>query len=383
MADPHPRDLVTVLHQLFLTQTKEYAFIALDPGGRIVAWAGAAEKVLGYSAEEVLGKPVSLIFTAEDRARGLDQHELAVAMHDSRAEDDRWHLRKDGNRIWVTGTVDAIRGADGQLLGFVKTVRDRTDLRMQLDALENELELARRARERTNQFLRTLGHELRNPLAPLHSSAQILERIGGDERVQRVAEIMHSQIATLRSLADDLMEAARLDAGQLELNRTREDLRTLVEECVSGHEGAAVGKGVQLEAVLPPQPLPVDIDRARLLQVLNNLVSNAIKYTPAGGRVWCKATQEDDDVVLRIEDNGMGIDPAVLPRIFDLFTRDPRAEQMEPGGMGIGLSVVHQVVRLHGGIVQARSAGHGHGSEFMVRLPAADADAGELALGAA
>lgn len=373
MAHPDPGDLAKVLHELFLTQTKEYAFIAMDTGGRIVGWAGAAEKVLGYSAAEVEGRSISLVFTAEDRARGLDQHELAVAMHNSRSEDDRWHLRKDGNRIWVTGTVDAIRGADGELLGFMKTVRDRTDLRMQLEALENELEAASQARERTNQFLRTLGHEMRNPLAPLQSSAQILERIGGDERLARVAEIMHSQIATLRRLADDLMDATRLDAGQLELDRTREDLRTLVEECVAGYGGAAASRGVVLEAVLPPEPLWLDIDRARLLQVLNNLVSNAIKYTPAGGRVWCKATQEDDEAVLRVEDNGMGIDPAVLPRIFDLFTRDPRAEQMEPGGMGIGLAVVHQVVRLHGGNVQARSAGRGHGSEFVVRLPVAEA----------
>ncbi len=172
------------------------------------------------------------------------------------------------------------------------------------------------------------------------------------------------------------METARLDTGQVQLNRTREDLRQLVETCVQGHRGAAEEKGVQLEAVLPREPLWVDIDREPMLQVLNNLLSNAIKYTPSGGRVWCKATQEADRLVLRVEDTGMGIDPAVLPQIFDLFTRDPRAEELEPGGLGIGLSVVHQVVRLHGGMVQARSGGRGHGSEFMVRLPIPGADGG-------
>lgn len=379
MTDVPAPDLPELLRQLFLAQTKEYAYILMDPDGRVIGWKGAAEAILGYTEAEVLGAPLSMIFTAEDRARGLDRHELAVALHDSRSEDDRWHMRKDGMRIWVTGTVKAIRNEAGELLGYVKVLRDRTDLRMQIDALENELEIAKRARERTHQFLRTLGHEMRNPLSPLQSSAQILERIGGDERLAKVAGIMHSQIATLRRLADDLMEATRLDAGQLELNRAREDLRRLIDECVLGHKGAATAKGVQLEAVLPPEPLCVDMDRERLLQVLNNLVSNAIKYTPAGGRVWCKATQETDQAVLRVEDTGMGIDPAVLPRIFDLFTRDPRAEQLEPGGLGIGLSVVHQVVRLHGGIVQARSAGRGHGSEFVVRLPIPGADDGSPA----
>ncbi|WP_332813987.1 PAS domain-containing sensor histidine kinase [Ramlibacter sp.] len=372
---PAPRR-AELLHQLFLAQTREYAFIVTDPDGLIIGWNGAAQAILGYSAAEVQGMPVSVVFTEEDRARGLDRHELAVALRDSRSEDDRWHRRKDGTNIWVTGTVVAIRGDAGEVLGFVKVLRDRTDLRMQLESLENDLEKADRARERTAQFLRSLGHELRNPLSPLQSSAQILERVGGDERLQRVAAIMKSQIATLRRLADDLMEAARLDTGRVELNLQRVDLRPLVEDCVLGHREAALQRGVQLEAVLPPVPLCVAIDRERFQQVLNNLMANAIKYTPAGGRVWCKATQEADQAVLRVEDTGIGIDPAVLPRIFDLFTRDPRAEQMEPGGMGIGLAVVHEVVRLHRGIVQVRSAGHGRGSEFTVRLPMAGPEAG-------
>ncbi|WBY02473.1 PAS domain-containing sensor histidine kinase [Ramlibacter tataouinensis] len=376
---PTSADLPETLQRLFLAQTRDYALILMDPEGRIVGWRGAAERIFGHGEAEVLGQPVSLLFTTGDRARGLDRHELAVALQDSQSEDDRWHLRKDGTRIWVTGTVRAVRGDAGEVLGFVKVLRDRTDLRMQLEALENELEVATRTRERTNQFLRSLGHEIRNPLSPLQSSAQILERLGGDERIQRVATIMQGQIDTLRRLADDLMETTRLDMGRVELNRQRMDLRPLVEDCVIGHRDAATHKGVRIEAVLPPQPLYAEIDRERFQQVLNNLVSNAIKYTPAGGRVWCKATTEADEAVLRVEDTGMGIDPALLPMIFDLFTRDPRAEQMEPSGMGIGLDVVRQVVKLHGGTVQVRSAGQGRGAEFTVRLPVSGADPGDPA----
>lgn len=367
-----PADLPETLLRLFLGQTRDHALIVMDPDGRVVGWRGAAERIFGHSESEILDQPISLLFTADDRARGLDRHELAVARHDSLSEDDRWHVRKDGTRIWVTGTVEALRDDAGQVLGFVKVLRDRTDLRMHVESLENELAVATRARERTHQFLRSLGHEMRNPLSPLQSSAQILERLGGDERIQRVATIMQGQIDTLRRLADDLMEATRLDMGRVELDPERLDLRPLVEDCVIGHREAAASKGVLIESVLPQQPLYVDIDRERFQQVLNNLVGNAIKYTPAGGRVWCKATTEADQAVLRVEDTGMGIDPALLPMIFDLFTRDPRAEQMEPGGLGIGLDVVRQVMKLHGGTVQVRSAGHGRGSEFTVRLPVAD-----------
>jgi PAS domain S-box-containing protein len=366
---PDNDSLARMLIDGLLTQTKEHALIALDTQGTVVGWIGAAETVFGYTPAEAVGRPISeLLFTPEDRAKGFDAHELEVARRDSRAEDDRWHLRKDGTRIWINGSVDAIRGADGQVLGFVKVARDRTDVHTWTETLEHERDRLRDAHQRTLQFLRTLGHEMRNPMAPLQNSAFILQKLH-DEKTARVVAIIQSQVGALRRLAEDLMEVSRLEGGKVGLNLEPVDLREVLLRAVSAHQPQARAKDVTLECILPAGSLPVQLDEERFQQVLLNLVGNAIKYTPAGGRVWLKPTMEADEVLLRVEDTGIGIDPEMLPRIFDLFSREPAAQAVDPGGLGIGLAVVREVVQLHGGSVQARSPGPGKGSEFTVRLP--------------
>lgn len=354
----------------FLAQSREYAVICMDPDGIVCGWLGAASQVFGYEAADIVGKPGSELFTPHDLGKGLDKHELEVARRDSRSEDDRWHVRQDGTRIWVTGSVDAIRDAAGGLLGFVKLVRDRTDARAHVDNLENQLAAGEAKDERTRAFLRTLGHELRNPLTPLLNAAHILQRLHGDPKAQTALQVVFSQIAALRQLADDLMDASRFESGKVELKQQRVDLREVLQQACVGFDGAARDKAVELQAVLPEGSLDVLIDRSRFQQVVSNLLSNAIKYTPAGGRVWIKATQEGAEVVLRIEDTGMGIGPEMLPRLFELFSRAESAAAVAPTGLGIGLAVAREVVELHGGTIQARSAGPGKGSEFSVRLPA-------------
>jgi PAS domain S-box-containing protein len=371
MQDPlAPGTLQRALIDGLLTQTKEYALVPLDAEGRVVAWYGAAETLLGHTAQEAIGRHVGeLLFTPEDRAKGFHEHELEVARRDSRSEDDRWHLRKDGTRIWVTGSVDAIRDAQGQLIGFVKVMRDRSDLHTWTKGLEAERDRLQAAHQRTLQFLRTLGHEMRNPMAPLQNSAFILEKLHSDERTRRVIDIIQSQVGALRRLAEDLMEVSRLEGGKVGLQLEPADLREVALGSVTALQPEARLKGVALECILPAGRLPVRIDADRFQQVLLNLVGNAIKYTPAGGSIWLKPTQEGDDVLLRVEDTGIGIDPEELPRIFDLFSREQAAQDVDPSGLGIGLAVVREVMQLHGGSVQARSAGRDKGSEFTVRLP--------------
>lgn len=370
-------DALALVHR-FLTQTKEHAFICLDPQGRVIGWSLGAYAIFGYAAAEALGRPLGdLLFTPEDHAKGLDAHELEVARRDSRSEDDRWHVRKDGTRIWATGSVQAVRDDQGQLLGFVKVVRDRTDLHTWTSGLENEVERLRSTYERTLRFLRTLGHEMRNPMAPLQNSAFILQRLHADEKTAKVVEIIQSQVSALRRLAEDLMDVARLEGGTVGLALVRTDLREAVLRAANGLQGEARAKRLRLEAIVPHGALPVRTDPDRFQQVLANLLGNALKYTPEGGTVWIKATQEGREIVLRVEDTGIGIEPTVLPRIFDLFSRDAGARDLDPHGLGIGLSVVREIVQLHGGSVQARSAGPGKGAEFTVRLPVADADDGE------
>ena len=355
----------------FVATNGQYAFICMDLSGVVTSWSAAAEQVFGYTAAEMTGRSIADLFVPEDRERGFVEHELAIASRVGHSEDDRWHLRKDGARVWLIGVTQAIRAADGSLAGFVKVSRDRTDLRAWTEKIEHNERAVTAAHERTLAFLRTLGHEMRNPLSPLTNAAHIIERLHGDDRTAKAVEVIRSQCQSLQRLADDLMQVGQLEAGRVSLRLAEVDLRQPIARAQAAMQEAADAKGVELAAILPPGELLVRLDEDRFQQVLVNLISNAIKYTPQGGSVWLKPTQEGAEIVLRIEDTGIGIAPEVLPRIFDLFSREAQAESVDPGGLGIGLAVVREVVHLHGGSVQARSGGRGKGSEFSVRLPAA------------
>ena len=366
---PDPR--IAGLLAAYFEHTTDPAVICIDAQGVVIGWLGAAEEIFGHSPQEAIGKPASLIFTPEDRDRGFDQYELALARQDSRSEDDRWHLRKDGTRIWVTGSIEAIKDESGHLLGYVKVVRDKTDLRTHIDALGNQVDALKKAQERTHLFLSTLGHELRNPLAPVQTASHIIRKLSNDPRVGKAAEVVERQVRVLSRLADDLMDVSRAGAGKIKLELCKTDLRTLLKEATDSLQRTASHKGIRLECLLPGAALEVNLDEQRFQRVVLNLLGNAIKYTNAGGTVWVKATQEGSEVLFRVEDTGIGIAPEVLPRIFDLFTQEREAADLVPGGLGIGLTIVKELVELHGGKVQARSAGTGKGSEFTVRLPAA------------
>ena len=348
---------------------RDYALMLLDPEGVIVGWLWGSQEVFGYSEGEVVGRSFSFLFVADDLAKGLDRHELEIAARDSRSQDDRWHLRKDGQRIWASGTVTALRD-EGGVRGFVKVVRDRTDLRLGNEARANKLAETEAALDRTRRFLQTLGHELRNPLSPIKTSAHLLPRLSDDPRVRKVAETIGNQVAVLERITADLMDVSRLEHRKLELRLAQVDARALVEEEAAGQSAAAKAKGVALQALTPEHPIPALVDPDRLRQALGNMLSNAIKYTPSGGQVWAKVTMEAEDLVVRVQDTGIGIDPDTLPRIFELFTQENRAKDLVPGGLGIGLAMVRQIAALHGGVVEARSAGKGKGAEFTLRIPA-------------
>ncbi|WP_167772527.1 PAS domain-containing sensor histidine kinase [Ramlibacter henchirensis] len=368
--DLHPL-LESALPKL-LSHSREYALIVLDAAGRIVQWLGASQQLMGFSAEEMIGRHAGEIFISPDREKGFDELEMAIARESGRCEDDRWHVRKDGARIWVSGSMEAVREESGAVVGYVKVMRDRTDLRIHVDRLESRLLDCEAAAQRTRAFLRTLGHEMRNPLAPLRNASTIIQRTNDDPRADKAVEIILGQIEVLTRLADDLMEVSRLDARKVRLDLQRHDLRVLLRETHDAFRQSAHEKGLNLILMVPKGPLWVDVDRPKFHQAASNLVSNAIKYTPRGGKVWIKATQEGRDVLMRVEDTGLGISAELLPRLFELFSRGAAAEEAAPGGMGIGLSVVRELIDLHGGSVEARSSGAGKGSEFTVRLPGVD-----------
>ena len=226
----------------------------------------------------------------------------------------------------------------------------------------------------------TVAHELRAPLTPIRAAADLLSVPQDPAAHSKCVEVLKRQVGILARHLQDLYEASRASAGGVRL-----DLQTLLvnEELQAAVDDAAphaAGKRIDLRLVVPSQPLTVEADPQRLQQMVQNLVGNALKYTPEGGRVVVSATLEGSDLVIRVEDNGAGIDPAVLPRMFELFTREDRAgEPAWPEGLGIGLALVKSLAHLHGGTIEGRSLGRHQGSVFSLRLPLTQAPSDGLA----
>jgi PAS domain S-box-containing protein len=359
--------------RMLIDQTEELVVLLTDPRGTVQWCNPGAAHILGIPGEKLAGQPLEVLFTPEDRERGLAEHEREVAAVEGHGEDDRWHLRGDGSRFWAAGMLTALRTAGGELVGFGKVLRNRTDQREYIDTVRNAHAAAEAGSRRKDVFLSTLSHELRGPLAPLRNALSILHgTTTGREPPEHgyALKVIERQMAHLQRLVDDLLDTSRIAEGKIVIQRERLALQQILREVFEDSQSGAQERGVRLELIVPEGgPLSVEGDRARLRQVFANLTHNALKFTPAGGRVVLKATAEGDEVVARVQDNGVGIPTGMQPRIFELFTQ---VENAYSGGLGIGLALVKELVTLHGGSVQVLSEGPGKGSEFAVRLPLVD-----------
>jgi signal transduction histidine kinase/CheY-like chemotaxis protein len=228
------------------------------------------------------------------------------------------------------------------------------------------------ADRRKDEFLALLAHELRNPLGPIRHAAKILRaKTPSPSELQWATSIIDRQAEHMSRLVEDLLDVSRISRGTIELRRERVDLAVVLKAAVEASAATVDKAGHRLKLTLPAQPLYVDGDSTRLTQVVANLVDNAAKYTDPGGRISVDAAREGDAAVIRVEDNGIGIAPELLPRIFDMFMQAGHTLERSQGGLGVGLSLVERLIELHGGTVSARSAGPGTGSEFTIRLPVA------------
>jgi signal transduction histidine kinase/ActR/RegA family two-component response regulator len=243
-------------------------------------------------------------------------------------------------------------------------------LRAHIEEREKTEETLRDADRRKDEFLATLAHELRNPLAPISNAAQLLHyRMPADSPLQRASDVIERQIRHLARLVEDLLDVSRITRGKIELRRSPVDLAAVVLNAVETSQPLITDRGHEFTLELPPEPLPLDADPVRLAQVLANLLNNAAKYTPRGGRISLTAAREGGIVVIRVKDSGIGIAADVLPKIFDMFIQADNRLERATGGLGIGLTLVKHFVEMHGGTVEAMSAGPSLGSEFVVRLP--------------
>jgi two-component system CheB/CheR fusion protein len=367
---PPGEDRIDRWLKLLLEQAKDYAVILTGADGTVTAWFRGAEHLFGHSRAEALGRHIALIFSQEDQRTGVPGHELATAAIVGQAQDDRWHQRKDGSMFWGSGATFPIREADGRLLGFGKIVRDRTDLRTQVDTVRHRLRLEIEARRRQDLALATLAHELRNPLAPLRTATQVLQRLAPcGEQVLQSLRIIERQTAALQRLLDDTMDSVQLKTGKLRLAVQEVSLQQELDVALAAVQAGATAKGLEIRPVLPNFDIRLEVDRDRFQQIVVNLLDNAIKFTSPGGMVWVKADVSNGQAVVRVEDTGCGIAPEAQPWIFQLFTQGPHTPAGRAGGLGLGLALVKELVELHSGTVSVRSEGLGKGSEFTVRLP--------------
>jgi PAS domain S-box-containing protein len=363
-----PQSAEEDLLDLALREVSTLALILLDPKGVIVRWLAGAERLFGYKAEEIIGKNVCMLFTPEDVKRELSAWELNTARDSGESEDDRWQVRKDGGRIWVSGTLTALRDSRGALVGFAKVIRNRTDQKFQFETLESRIAGFHGAEKRKNDFIATLAHELRNPLNAINSACALLAEYDTSPDKEMALGTIRRQVEFIDRMLRELLDGARAATGKVSLKKERVAVQDIVSQAIEVCRPKIEQQTHELLPLMPDIPIMLDADPLRLRQVFVNLLENAVKYTRHGGTIWVKATTEGNEAVVRVQDTGIGISPDVMPHIFDLFTQGEIALPAE-GGLGIGLSVVKEIVGLHGGTVQATSDGLGKGSEFTVRLP--------------
>jgi PAS domain S-box-containing protein len=539
-----PSTLVADSHYRQIVQSAvDYAVVSCDLQGYVTSWNEGARRVLGWTEAEMLGQSVHRFFTPEDVAAGVPAAEMATARRDGQASDERWHVRKSGERFWASGELMPLRGDSGELTGFIKILRDRTlerqeaarregaqrDLKFLAEAsaelaslsdyqttldkiahlavphfadwcsidmlgdsgslqrvavahadpakeiLANDLhrlfpervaeggpwhvlstgqaerveeisdemlvqsiadpdylaalralglysymgvpltvrdktlgvisfitaesrrrytaedqslaqDLARRAAvaienanllralQETDRakdvFLATLAHELRNPLAPVWNGLSIIKRVPDDvERVRQVADMIGRQVGQLARLVDDLLDVSRISTGKIELKKQPADLASILHSAIETSRPHIEAARHKLSVQLPDEAIEVEADAVRLAQVFSNLLNNSAKYTRPGGIIDLIVQIEPERLVVRVRDNGSGIAPEMLGKVFGLFTQITHPSERTQGGMGIGLSLVEGLVRLHGGSVEAHSEGPDMGSEFIVYLP--------------
>ncbi len=318
------------------------------------------ERLTLLRLEDAVGRPLRREDTANQRAlRGEVVRGMTQVAH-----------RSDGATLWLSVSAAPIR-TGGEIVGAVVTFTDRTEERRAAEALREE-------DRRKSEFLGVLSHELRNPLAPIRNSIYLLDRAApGSEQASRAKEILRRQTEHLTHLVDDLLDVTRISSGKVELHRSVIDLRDVVRSTTDDHRSLFDQSGVELRVEHSVGPVWIDADPTRIAQVLGNLLQNAAKFTPSGGTVTVGVATSGGEAELHVRDDGIGIEPAQVERMFEPFQQADHSLARAKGGLGLGLALVKGLVELHGGTVRARSEGLGKGAEFVVALPLVPSRPGE------
>lgn len=328
----------------------------------IQTWNPSAERMFGYRAEEIIGKPVTVLIPP-----GHDDEEPAILERLKRGERidhyETVRVRKDGTLIHVSLAVSPIKDAHGRVIGASKIARDISEQKR----VEEALRLTDR---RKDEFLATLAHELRNPLAPIRQATLIAQSPSATEDQKRWShELINRQVRNMALLLDDLLDISRITRGTLALRLEPTDLAAVVDAAVETAKPVIDAKRHQFSVQTPTDRIELIADPLRLAQVLANLLTNAAKYTDPDGRIGLSVRRDGGHVVLCVTDNGIGIPPESIGNLFEMFSQVKSSKDRSEGGLGIGLALAKGLVELHGGTIAVKSAGVERGSEFIVRLP--------------
>jgi PAS domain S-box-containing protein len=377
-------------HLAAIVASSEDAIVSKTLDGIVTSWNVAAERLFGYTAREMLGQPILRIIPEERHHEEVDiLSKLRRGERIERYETVRMH--KDGRRIEVSLTVSPVRDSSGQIVGAAKMAHDITDRRNTERALrERESELAKLLAEREpilaseraaraeaerlshmkDEFLATLSHELRTPLNAIQGWASLLRtRDVGPKDFERGLEIIERNVRAQSQIVNDLLDMSRIISGKVHLDVQSLHLHEVIENAIETLRPAADAKQIRMQSMLDSRIGRVRGDPNRLQQVFWNLLANAIKFTPKGGRIHVVLERVNSHVEISVEDTGIGIRPEFLPHVFDRFRQGDPTFTRQFGGLGLGLSIVKSLVELHGGSVRVKSPGENQGSTFIVALP--------------
>lgn len=400
---------------------EDYAIFLLSPDGHVASWNSGAHRIKGYSADEIIGQHVSRFYSPEAIAEGTPERELGIAREQGRFADETWRLRKDGSRFWASVTISRLIGEGGTLRGFLKITRDLSERRAAEERLRQSEEKFRLLVEGVQEY----AIFMLSPDGNVASWSQAAERIKGwqtseilgrhfscfypPEAVAAGKPAWHLQVALKQGFLEDQGPRLRKDGQQFwanvvitalrdtegrhvgfakvtrdltdrrrqeemarrqaELRKEPVDLAVVILSAIETSRPVIEEASHDLQVTLPPDKIVLDADPVRLGQVISNLLNNAAKYTQERGHLRLSAYREGNEAVISVRDDGLGIPPDMLPRVFDMFAQVDRTLKRAQGGLGIGPALAQSLVELHGGRIEAKSKGLDQGSEFVVRLP--------------
>jgi PAS domain S-box-containing protein len=357
--------------RLLVERVDEYAIFMLDATGHVATWNSGAQKIKQYTVEEIVGEHFERFYLPEDRAAGKPQRLLKIAEEKGHVHDQGLRMRKDGTIFHADVLITSVRDRTGTLRGFSKVTRDITDQIRNREAEAARL-VAEKANKAKDEFLAVLSHELRTPLTPVLANAEYLianlDEISREEEIEMLTAIQRN--ARLEAqLIDDLLDLTRISRGKIELKFEAVDVHGAIADAISILTPQFGEKGLSLRNELTARDHWMWADPTRLRQVFWNLLTNAVKFTPAGGHIVVRSFSDSSDrLVVEVRDSGIGIEPEQLARIFNAFEQGERKVTRQFGGLGLGLAITRSIVQMHHGVIAASSDGKGKGAVFQLQF---------------